>query len=87
MTLPEKYSIRRDKHFLTLFREGREVWPAPNKAGCYEALEEVAEWHARERAACVAWMKAKFGSVEQDRAEALRKEAERKMVEAQKRCR
>lgn len=86
MSLPEGYRIVERRRLLYLHREGHEVYACPNKGAAREALKEVAEWHARERAALLKMWNSPHGSEEQRAWEGLRKEAEGKLIEAQKRA-
>lgn len=86
MSLPEGYAITQRRRLLYLYREGQGVYACPNKGSAEEALKEVAEWHARERAALIATWRSPHGSEEQEAWEGLRKEAEGKLIEAQKRA-
>ena len=86
MSLPVGYEILARPKLLYLYREGNEVYACPNKGSAEEGLRDVAHWHDRERTALIASWKSPHGSEEQAAWEKLRKEAEGKMLEAQRRA-
>lgn len=86
MTLPANYRIDANPKLLHLYREGNEIYACPNKGSAEEALRDVAHWHDRERTALLEMWNSPHGSEEQAAWEKLRKEAEGKMLEAQKRA-